>query len=118
MVVEDSYFLAMEVEAVLESAGAKVIGPFATRTAAVESLRQRAPDCAVLDVNLGEENSFDLARDLRARGIPIVFVTGYDRTSIPDEFVDVKRLEKPIDTVRLLQTIGAYCLSSNSLRPV
>lgn len=109
MVVEDIYFLAMEVEAVLEKAGAKVVGPFATNAAARDSLKQRAPDFAVLDVNLGDGNSFDLARDLQMRSVPFLFFTGYDRAAIPPEFTDVERLEKPVDSVRLLQKLAVWC---------
>lgn len=109
MVVEDIYFLAMEVEAVLEKAGAKVVGPFATSAAALDSLKQRAPDFAVLDVNLGEGNSFDLARDLQTRGVPFLFFTGYDHAAIPAEFADVERLEKPVDSARLLQKLAVCC---------
>lgn len=109
MVVEDIYFLAMEVETVLRSAGAKVVGPFPTSAAALDSLKQRAPDCAVLDVNLADGNSFDLARDLRMRGVPFLFFTGYDRAAIPTEFATVERLEKPVDFTRLLQKLEICC---------
>ena len=109
MVVEDIYFLAMEVEALLQKAGAKVVGPFATSAAASDSLRLRAPDFAVLDVNLGEGNSFDLARDLQTRGVPFLFFTGYDHAAIPAEFTNVERLEKPIDSARLLRKLAVCC---------
>lgn len=109
MVVEDIFDLAMELERILQRAGAKVVGPFPTSAAALDSLRQRAPDCAVLDVNLGEGNSLDLARDLRTRGVPFLFFTGYDQNALPPEFADVERLEKPADSARLLQKIEACC---------
>jgi hypothetical protein len=40
---------------------------------------------------------FPLARILRARKIPFLFTTGYDRTSIEAEFQDIPLWEKPLD---------------------
>ena len=109
MVVEDLYYLAMDVQAALQDAGAQVIGPFPNGRVAGRSLEEAVPDCAVLDVNLGGGASFDLARALRGRGVPFVFFTGYDLDAIPAEFADVPRLEKPVATVRLLEAVAA-CL--------
>jgi CheY-like chemotaxis protein len=114
MVVEDIFMLAMEVQMTLESVGVEVIGPFANSENALKSFQQRPPDCALLDVNLGEDNSFDLARALRMRGIPFLFFTGYDRKALPAEFADVERLEKPIDSTRLLQALGNCCRAAPS----
>lgn len=111
LVVEDIFYLAMEVKTVLESAGAEVVGPFATSETALQSIKQRMPSCALLDVNLGEGASFDLARILRMRGVPFLFFTGYDRTALPPEFADVDRLEKPVTPARLLQALGICCRS-------
>ena len=109
MVVEDIFVLAMEVKSVLETAGAEVVGPFASSGGALRSCGQRLPDCALLDANLGEGSSFDLARVLRMRGVPFLFFTGYDRDALPSEFADVERLEKPVDTARLLRALGECC---------
>ena len=109
MVVEDIFALAMEVQSTLESVGVEVIGPFANSANALKGIQQVKPDCAMLDVNLGEDNSFDLARTLRMRGVPFLFFTGYDRKALPPEFADVERLEKPIDPTRLLQALGRCC---------
>ena len=54
------------------------LGPYATVPDAQRSLQQCSPHCAVLDVNLGDGASFELAKSLRMRGIPFVFFTGYD----------------------------------------
>ena len=111
MVVEDLYYLAMDVKAALAKSGAKVVGPFPNSRAAARSLESASPDCAVLDVNLGEGASFDLARSLRSLGVPFLFFTGYDPGAIPAEFSDVRRLEKPVATDRLLEAVAA-CLRS------
>ena len=109
MVVEDSYFLAMEVKSALEGWGAEVIGPFGTVQKALQSLQERLPDFAVLDLKLDEDASFDLARVLRTGGVPFLFFTGYDPDVLPPEFADVRLLEKPASSARLLQAVGTCC---------
>jgi len=112
MVVEDSYDLAREARLILQAAGAEVFGPYATVANAKRSLQQCSPHCAVLDVNLGEGASFELASMLRERGIPFVFFTGYDANALPAEFTDVERLEKPVSAARLVQAVEACCKAS------
>ena len=40
---------------------------------------------ALLDVNVGEETSFDFARACRSEGIEVIFMTGYSRAILPEE---------------------------------
>jgi DNA-binding response OmpR family regulator len=95
LVVEDDYYLATDAARALQAAGATVLGPCPTEEAARDELAQRRPDAVVLDVNLGAMASFRLARLLRDAQTPFVFVTGYDRETIPPEFADVGHLIKP-----------------------
>ncbi len=113
MVVEDLYYLAMDVKAALTEAGAQVVGPFANGRTAFDRLAEGRPDCAILDVNLGEGASYELARALRKQGVPFLFFTGYDPGAIPAEFTNVRRLEKPVDNARLLDAV-ASCLVGHS----
>ena len=48
---------------------------------------------------------FPLARTLRARKIPFVFMSGYDRSSIEAEFRDIHLLEKPLDIAALTREL-------------
>jgi len=110
VVVEDNYFLAMEVKTILQDAGADVVGPFPTVVDAQLSLLHHLPDCAVLDVNLSEGNtSLGLARLLRVRCIPFLFFTGYDAKALPPEFGDVERVQKPVDATHLRRAVERCC---------
>lgn len=80
---------------------------------AQRELGARVPDCALLDVNLGEHASFDLARKLRLQGIPFLFFTGYDASVIPAEFAHVPRLEKPVHNARLLEALDECCRAAS-----
>lgn len=104
MVVEDEYYLASDQARALRGAGAEVVGPCPTDAAARSELEAQPPDAAVVDINLGAGPSFKLAEALKDRGVPFVFVTGYDQEAIPAEFEHVERLEKP---VQLRQVVNA-----------
>ncbi len=116
MVVEDLYYLAVDVKMALTEVGALVMGPFPNGKAALRGLADGLPDCAILDVNLGEGASYDLARTLRMRGVPFLFFTGYDLDAIPAEFAGVSRLEKPVGDARLLAAVTA-CLHGAARAP-
>jgi DNA-binding response OmpR family regulator len=105
LVLEDDYYLATDAQEGLEKAGAEVVGPFRDAGAAIERAAVETIDCAVLDINLGDGPSFDTARALMGRGIPFLFVTGYDGNVIPDEFAGVGRLEKPLTEHRLVEAV-------------
>jgi CheY-like chemotaxis protein len=109
MVVEDQFYLARDVQRALAEAGAAIAGPYPGLDDAVEALMARAPDCAILDVNLGEGASFELADRLCSEGVPFLFFTGYDAEVIPPRFADVPRLQKPVDQTRLIDAAELLC---------
>ncbi|MEH3143886.1 MAG: response regulator [Methylobacterium frigidaeris] len=98
LLVEDEYFLARELDRAFRAAGAVVLGPVPSIEAALDLLQgDAAPDAAVLDVNLGGELVLPVADVLAARGVPFLFTTGYDRTTLPARHLSVRRLEKPVE---------------------
>lgn len=105
LVVEDDFYLATDEKSLLESAGAKVIGPSADPGEACRLLEQGPVDCALVDVNLGDGPSYTVAAALRERNVPFLFTTGYGALSIPEELWDVPRLEKPFNDHELLSTV-------------
>jgi ActR/RegA family two-component response regulator len=63
---------------------------------ALQAIAARAPDFALLDVELVREKSFAIAERLVALRIPFVFVTGYGaEVRVPPEFAKWQRLQKP-----------------------
>jgi PAS domain S-box-containing protein len=55
LVVKDEALVALEIERILNSAGASVIGPFGDITKATQAARREAIDLAALDINLNDE---------------------------------------------------------------
>lgn len=106
LVVEDDYLLAQDLRNELEDAGAEVMGPVPSVAEAMALLATGAPpDAAILDVNLGGEMVFPLADMLRAQSVPFMFVTGYDKWSLPAAYADVPRSEKPFSAERCVRIL-------------
>ena len=105
LVVEDDFYLATDGKEALEQAGAEVVGPTAKEAEALRLASSGTVDCAVVDINLGAGPSYAVAAALREQSIPFVFTTGYDAASIPEEYRDVQRLEKPIDDRDLIEAV-------------
>lgn len=106
LIVEDEYFQAREIALALRHAGAQVIGPVARADEVLDLAGSDRIDAAMLDINLGEGASFEVARLMRARGVPFLFLTGYDVSIIPDELSSAPRLEKPVEPKLLVDRLA------------
>jgi len=76
LVVEDDAILLMELEEVLEAAGAEIVGRCRTVKDALVTVERAGISAAVLDVRIGNETIAPVARKLGRRGTPFVFYTG------------------------------------------
>ncbi|SDZ95044.1 response regulator [Rubrimonas cliftonensis] len=96
MVVEDDALLAEHVCQLLREAGFEPVGPFATAASALEEARRLDAAGAVIDYDLGSEASgAEVARLLCALDLPVLFVTGVPRATIPTELRACSFLAKP-----------------------
>jgi CheY-like chemotaxis protein len=108
LIVEDNYLIASELTEALTGDGARVIGPTGSVRAALELIEASEHiDIALLDVRLRNETSFAVADALIARNVPIVFTTGYDKSSLPARFEHVSRCEKPATMTDIARTLFA-----------
>ncbi|GBQ51471.1 response regulator receiver:GAF [Komagataeibacter europaeus LMG 18890] len=106
LLVEDQFLIAMEAEWAIEESNLGQVRTVASVYEALTAIRTRVPDVAILDVNLGDENSIEVAHMLRARGVPFIFATGYaDRTMIPPDLRDVPVERKPYSATALAERI-------------
>jgi CheY-like chemotaxis protein len=106
LLVEDESLVAMMVEDSLIELGYEVAAVVASVDAALAALQRGGIDCAMLDVNLGGTPSFPIAEALEARGIPYIFVTGYDGTAIPPNLRARHGLQKPFRMLELQQALA------------
>ena len=94
LVAEDEIYLAMMLQDLLEDRGYQV-SKVASVSDALACITAGAPSAAILDVNLGGEQVYPVARALRERGIPFMFATGYGERRLPSEFEGERTLQKP-----------------------
>jgi len=107
LIVEDEPLIGLELASIFESAGAVVIGPASSLTAARELLKNQAPDAALLDVNVSGERVDDLAATLVRASIPFAFLTGYGRDALPPAFRATPLIPKPFGADQALTGIAA-----------
>jgi PAS domain S-box-containing protein len=106
LLVEDEALVAMMIQETLAEFGFQVVGPVSTASGALAAARESHFDAAVLDINLGDGLVYTVAEILERRGVPFVFVTGYDADSVDARFEGVPILQKPIER-DMLQKIFA-----------
>lgn len=95
LVVEDEALITMLFEDILSDLGCEIVGPALNIRQARELAEVADIDLAVLDVNLNGEPSFPVASLLQARGVPVVFSSGYGSTGLPAEWQGHPTLPKP-----------------------
>ena len=78
LIVEDEFFIAMDLQAMLEGDGWQVLGPVATVRGALALLEFEVPTVALLDVNLGPELITPVAEALRALNVPFAVASAYE----------------------------------------
>ena len=107
LVVEDEAIAAIDLTAIIEMAGGKVIGPAYSLSQGLSCLRYDRMDCALLDVNLHDELVFELADALSERGVPIVFLSAHSLDIAPPQHRGRRHLPKPFGTHALIREIQA-----------
>lgn len=105
LVVEDDCLIAMDLEAVLQSAGCTVLGPVSTEGAALLLIENTEPDIALLDINLCEGNAFGIADRLAAKQIPFAFLTGHSRKFLPPVHSERPMFSKPYEPDKLVRDL-------------
>lgn len=107
LVVEDDPLMFMAIEDILLSDGYVVVGPVASVDAALDAIQMPDHfDIALLDVNLAGESIDPVAQLIQHRGIPFVFSTGYDCTSILNRWPTALAVQKPWWPEILLNTLA------------
>jgi CheY-like chemotaxis protein len=85
LIAEDEPVIAMDHAAQLVQAGAKIVATCATVRSAVDCLREKAIDVAVIDFVLADGNSERLQTALKGKHIPFVVVSAYPRALVRTE---------------------------------
>lgn len=96
LLVEDSLIIALDAEDIAGRLGAQTVVTAATVQGALDSIDAARPTVAVLDINLGDRNSYPVADRLAELGVPFLFATGYgEQANLPMEHRGRLVVQKP-----------------------
>ncbi|MDR7192391.1 response regulator [Luteimonas terrae] len=107
LIVEDESILAMLLEDFLDDLGYTPPAVASNVSQALRIIDTRAIDFAILDINLGGEQSFPIADALDTRGIPYIFMTGYGAAGVPERLRDHYILQKPYGADALKKALAS-----------
>jgi light-regulated signal transduction histidine kinase (bacteriophytochrome)/CheY-like chemotaxis protein len=106
LLLEDNLIVALEAEDLLRALGASSVVAVSSISAAAKICETTSIDFAVLDVNLGFENSLGFAAFLRSANTPFVFASGYGEQEVLGESsVPELTVAKPYDRESLCNAI-------------
>lgn len=106
LVLEDDYWIVLDLVRELTENGAEVVGPFGNIDQALAALEQGTRlDGAILDVNVQGLEAFGIADILLGRDIPVVFATGYAVSDIPATYSGVPVFQKPVNVAAITSAL-------------
>jgi DNA-binding NarL/FixJ family response regulator len=85
LIVDDNEAFLETARSLLVKGGLTVTGTASSSAEAMRQAGELQPDIAIIDIGLGAENGFDLARDLAARGIAVIMTS----TRPGDDYADL-----------------------------
>lgn len=100
LLVEDEMMIAIMIEDMIEELGLTLAASTSSPQQAFKAIDSEHIDLAILDVNLGDEDSSEIAAELASRNIPFLFSTGYGSSRL-GEFADRPVLTKPFSLEEL-----------------
>ena len=115
LIVEDSIFLTLALQDMCDSLGWTLVGPAVTLADGLRLARAEPIDAALLDVEIGDSQSWDVADVLQQRHIPFAFTTGHslDRV-LPPRFASAPILRKPFRMAGIEQVINTLLSAAAS----
>ncbi len=110
-VVEDEAMIRMMVVDMLEELGHTIAAEAGHLDKAIEFARSADFDLAILDVNLSGKMITPVAELIKARGVPLIFATGYGAAGVPEAFKGCPALQKLFEFKALELAINSIRLS-------
>jgi DNA-binding NarL/FixJ family response regulator len=88
LIVDDNARFREEVRGLLEEQGIEVIGCASSGDEALEQAAERRPDVVLVDIDLGVESGFDLARRLtkpdRGATVDVILISTHEENEFAD----------------------------------
>lgn len=106
LVAEDEPIIACDLCDTVEEAGFEVQGPHSGASCAMLASQERRPALAILDVDLADGRVFDLATQLIADKVPVIFHSGScSAQELSERFPGVTTVMKPCPPATLLAAV-------------
>lgn len=112
LIIEDEAFIAMDIEALVESLGHRVIGVARTHAEAVALARRKTPGLILADIQLADGSSgLDAVNELlNSFEVPVIFITAY-----PERFLTGARPEPAFLIAKPFQLAVVSAVASQAL---
>jgi DNA-binding response OmpR family regulator len=109
LIVEDDPFIAMDIEtAVADQLGDDVELIVVESVAEARRATRQRLACALLDIDVVDGATFDVARSLQETGTPFAFVSGSAPHDVPAPLRGARFLRKPFST----REVAAFVMSA------
>jgi CheY-like chemotaxis protein len=112
LIIEDEPFIAMELEALIESLGHRVIGVASTHREAIALMKNKKPGLILSDIQLADGSSgLDAVNELlRSFEVPVIFITAF-----PERFLTGERPEPAFLIAKPFQPATVSAIASQAL---
>lgn len=124
LIVDDNNDFLHAARELLESEGISVVGAVSTGAEAYRTCRDLNPDVVLVDIDLGEENGFEVARQLVGRADAtrprVILISGYSRDDFEGMIADspvLSFLPKPCLSGTAISDILAHAGDTVITRP-
>ncbi len=116
LVLEDEPLVRLDVSSILRAEGARIHSPH-TVAEAVTVIRNQALSLALLDVNLGENDCSEICQLCAARGIPVIFHTGYTPEHVAKTWPQAVVLSKPVTPRQIIDIVADVLAAARNSDP-
>jgi DNA-binding response OmpR family regulator len=106
LIVDDEPMISMLMEDWLTELGCEVVGPARSVRDGLDLVASGGLDGAILDVNLGGEDGYEVADALFRRSVPFALATGDIAGSAERGFGEAIVLQKPFDFEAVKAVLG------------
>jgi DNA-binding response OmpR family regulator len=106
LIVEDQALLAMGHRCELEDGGYRVLEIADHHQEGLAVARKVKPDLALVNIGLADgDDGVALARDLKAMGVPVLFISGQPDKAILAKAVGIASLPKPYSPLEMVEAV-------------
>jgi DNA-binding response OmpR family regulator len=107
LIVEDQILLAIGLRDELEDGGYRVLELAVRHQEALGVAREVKPDLALVNIQLADgDDGVALARDLKALGIPVLFISGQSDRARLAKAVGIASFSKPYSPADMLEAVS------------